>query len=97
MADVAGPSRGAPTVLCPVCAARVEATDEDTGELIHPGPGDIALCPRCGQPSIFTGNGLQARLPTEAERDELLTDPAVRGWMAKVRAVESVRAEWHEN
>lgn len=74
--------------LCPYCGARNNAVRCVTGREI-PKPGDVFVCFYCAGVSLVTSSGV--RVPTEAERAELLEDSEVMHWVGGIltyRAVE---------
>lgn len=84
-----GPSRVTRPTPCPYCGrANDRAFEADDADHL-PKPGDVSVCFRCAGLGFFTEEGV--RLPTPAEREELLADPAV------VEAVGTILAYWGEH
>ena len=69
-------TRGKP-VQCWACGKTTDATTAVIGEDSVPAVGDVSICFGCGELAVFTGNGVETRQPTEAERAELLDEPDV--------------------
>ena len=62
---------------CERCGAELDAATDPIDETAAPAAGDASVCLYCGNLAVFTGNGLELRRPTEAERAGLYLDPAV--------------------
>lgn len=54
-----------------------KATPSEDNMAVMPTAGDAAMCFYCGEVAVFTGNGIETRVATPAERTEMLTWPEV--------------------
>ena len=66
------------SVDCPKCGTPNPAATHlvEHPELDPPAEGDISICWNCAGLATFTGDGVNVRPCTEAERAEALDDPA---------------------
>jgi hypothetical protein len=70
-------------IACPYCS-RVNDLHGYTKGVADPSAGDVAICWRCGEISVFTDGplGLAQRKPTSAELEEILADQQIRRALA---------------
>lgn len=70
-----------PGCTCTSCGYEFEvATASPGSQAPAPQDGAVSICIQCGQVDLFTatdGNTLSVRRPTDAERAELLAQPAI--------------------
>ena len=66
------------SINCPSCGRPNPAATHAIPGDIEPPPaeGDVSICWGCAKLAVFTGDGLNVRACTEAERAEFLADPA---------------------
>jgi hypothetical protein len=62
---------------CPACGHLHEAAQSLTSAAAYPREGDWGICVHCGELTVYTGNGIQHRLPTEDEKRMMLEDTVV--------------------
>lgn len=68
---------------CPWCGRENEVHTAGNTEG-SPDEGDISLCWKCREPSVFLADG-SLRKPTDEERAKILADPDVAGMMHAMR------------
>lgn len=71
------------TVRCPHCRAEFDGHSATDGSGDHPTHGDVTMCIRCGQPSIFDAHDKCLRMPSTPELREFEENPHFR----KVRSL----------
>jgi len=64
-------------IECPTCGSPSDAATEPLDSSATPREGDISICLYCRSASVFTGQGLDRRAPTDAELVEILSHPDV--------------------
>lgn len=70
--------------ICPICCHENDAATEPDDPNAIPKAGDVSICINCAGISTFTGNGLEARHPTDDELVRFVNDPKVRKMQAAV-------------
>lgn len=76
MRDLARPT-------CPTCGEVVDdTTHPETGLDLDPSEGDVSICFYCGAFGVFTGEGKQTRMPTEAELLRFTMDRDLVKWQS---------------
>lgn len=73
-------------MLCPHCGAENDAFTPVTDPDSYPEEGDVSLCFSCAELAIFTGHGLEVRLPSDAELAELNADKRITTAQTTIRA-----------
>lgn len=72
-----------PDTQCPFCGSPINGHTQHGGKEGRPEPGDASVCAYCAQIAVYTAE-LGLRRPSDEERVELLSHPAVQDTIRQV-------------
>lgn len=77
---------------CRHCGYTNDAVTSADGQTFEPTAGAVSICYGCSAIGIFTGNGIETREPTGAERAAIMADASVIDALRKLAIYRSTVA-----